>query len=207
MKVFKFIVLALVVFVASFAATFVMRDPAVDMSMYQNVVPEYRSQIKELKIVTALLRNPMYKFRRESALERLEALAENGDVTEAIDTVFIYYAQPNKFYCTNPEGCPKGQKAFTRKQSEKAFYWARKMEGDKKTIALSQLLRDVRVAPVATEEDRIYLMFETEKYSRVALAASMALAFHHLDNRYFGNDMMDEAKLWLTRAQELDYNL
>jgi|GEM_PF-5488535 len=207
MKVFKFIVLALVVFVASFAATFVMRDPAVDMSMYQNVVPEYRSQIKELKIVTALLRNPMYKFRRESALERLEALAENGDVTEAIDTVFIYYAQPNKFYCTNPEGCPKGEKAFTRKQSEKAFYWARKMEGDKKTIALSQLLRDVRVAPVATEEDRIYLMFETEKYSRVALAASMALAFHHLDNRYFGNDMMDEAKLWLTRAQELDYNL
>lgn len=207
MKVFKFIVLALVIFVASFAATFVMRDPAVDMSMYQNVVPEYRSQIKELKIVTALLRNPMYKFRRESSLERLETLAENGDVSEAIDTIFIYYAQPNKFYCTDPAGCPKGEKAFTREQSQKAFYWARKMEGDKKTVALSQLLRDVRVTPVATEEDRIYLMFETEKDSRVALAASMALAFHHLDNRYFGNDMMDEAKLWLTRAQELDYNL
>ena len=207
MKVFKFAVLALLVFVASFAATFVWRDPPVDMSKYENVVPEYQAKIKELMTATSILRNPVYKFRHGAALERLEALAEEGTIAEAIDTAFIYYAKPKAFYCAQLEGCKKDPQSFSRSQTEKAFYWARKMDGKKKVTALTYLLRDARFAPVATEEDRITLMLATEEEGRTALEAALALAFHHLDNRYFGNNMTDEALLWLNRAQELEQAL
>ena len=208
MRIVKFALLGVLVFGLAFSATFMFRDPAVDMSKYEDVIPEYKAKVRELLTVTAILRSPVYTLRHGRALDRLEALAEEGVVPEAVDTAFVYYAQPEVFYCTRPDrACPKSQDNFSEERTEKAFYWARKMEGLKMATALSYLLRDARFAPVATEQDRIALMFVTEEENRTALEVAVALAFHHLDNRYFGNNMMDEALLWLNRARELEQKL
>lgn len=208
MHIVKLIVLAVVIFAGSFAATYLFRDPPVNMSKYENVVPEYKAKIQELLVATNVLRSPIYKFRHAKALGRLEALAEENIVPEARETIYVYYAQPALFYCTKADkSCPKVNKVFDAEHSKKAYHWARKLEGKKKTAALAYLLRDARFAPVATEEDRIALMFATEEQSRTALEAAVALAYHHLDRRYFDNNMMDEALLWLNRARELEQTL
>ena len=208
MRAIKFILLSLGVFALAFGATFMFRDPPVDMSSYENVIPEYKEKIHELMVTTNVLRSSYYKLRHGKALARLEELAEEGTIPEARETVFIYYAQPERFYCEGVSGsCGRTDELFDEEHTEKALYWARKLEGRKKTAALSYILRDARFAPVATEEDRIALMFATEDQNRTALEAAVALAFHHLDRRYFGNNMMDEALLWLNRARELEQSL
>lgn len=208
MRILKFMVFAVVIFIGSFAATYMLRDPAVDMSKYENVVPEYQEKIHELLTVTNILRSPVYKLRHQKALSRLQALAEEGVISEARETIYIYYAQPSLFYCTKPDkSCPKVNEVFDAERSQKAYYWARKLEDKKKIAALTYLLRDSRFQPVATEDDRIALMFATEAENHTALEAAVALAYHHLDRRYFDNNMMDEALLWLNRARELEQTL
>jgi len=208
MRLFKLAALAIFVFAGSFMATYLLRDPAVEMSSYANVVPEYQEKIHELLVVTTILRSPIYKLRHKRALSRLEALAEEGIIPEARETIYVYYAQPSLFYCTKPDkSCPKVNEVFGVERSQKAYHWARKLEDNKKTAALAYLLRDSRFAPVATEDDRIALMFATEAQTRSALEAAVALAYHHLDRRYFDNNMMDEALLWLNRARELEQTL
>ena len=208
MRFLSLVVLAVVVFGAAFGATYMLQDPKVDMSAYENVVPEYKAQIHELLVATAILRSPYYKLRHPKALARLKALAEEGGIPEALDTAFIYYAQPELFYCTKPDrSCPRDERPINKEKTEQAYYWARKMDGKKKTTALIRLIRDARYAPIATEDDRIALMFATEDDNSTALEAAAALAFHSLDLRYYSNNMLDEAELWLNRARDLEQKL
>lgn len=71
------------------------------------------------------------------------------------------------------------------------------------------MLRDWRVQPVATEADRIALILAIEKDtpSATAMNAAIALAEHHLDKRYFQNNMIEEATLWLHQAAAIKKKL
>lgn len=208
MRFLSLIVLAIAVFGVAFGATYMLQDPKVDMSNYENVVPEYQAKIEKLLVATAILRSPYYKLRHGQALANLEALANEGEIAEALDTLFIYYAQPELFYCTKPDrSCPKTDDTIGRAETEQAYHWARKMDEKKKTAALIKLIRDARYAPIATEDDRIVLMLASEKDDRTALEAAAALAFHSLDRRYYSDNLLDEAEMWLRRARELEQTL
>ena len=200
---------AVFIFAAAYLGVMMTRDPQVDISRYNNVVPEYKAKIKELRIGAKLASGYFFGLRQQEGVNRLEHLAadESPISAPAKKTLFYYYAEPERYGCEYIETCPLMHRHFTRERSEKAFYWARQMQGDDKTYALASLLRDTRVAPLATEADRIALMTETEDVNDAALKASAALGFHHLDKRYFKNDMIAAAALWLNRAEEIEQKL
>lgn len=53
------------------ASTLWLRDPKVDLSMYQDVIPSYKLKIKELRTATQLIQNPLYRFRQQEGLKGL----------------------------------------------------------------------------------------------------------------------------------------
>ena len=197
------------VLVVSYVGVMMVRDPQVDISRYNNVVPEYKAKIKELRVSAKLASGYFFGLRQGEGVKRLERLATDaGPISvPAKKTLFYYYAEPERYECEFIETCELMHKQFSRERSKKAFYWARQMQDAEKTSALATLLRDTRVRPLATEADRIAMMSVTEEVSEAALEASVALGFHHLDKRYFKNDMIAAAALWLNRAEEIEQKL
>lgn len=194
------------VFLLAFLGAFYFRDPEVDLSKYDNVVTSYKDKIRELRVATRLVSGYLMGLREAEGVERLEALAtsEGQIATPAKTVLFLYYSQPERYKCEHIETCPEMFELIPRSRSEKAFYWARQMTGEERANALAFLLRDTRIAPVATETDRIHLMTEAENNTYAGRKAATALGFHYLDKRYFKNDMIAESALWLERANEID---
>lgn len=208
-KGLAYFVSILLVFMLVFAGTAYVRDPQVDLSKYDNVIPSYKEKIQELRVATRLVSGYMLGLRVQEGLDRLKALASaEGNISTPAKTVlFYYYSQPERYKCEFIESCPEMRKLISQKRSEKAFYWARQMETKEKAVALASLLRDTRIAPIATESDRIALMASTEEGGFSGAKAATALAFHYLDKRYFKDDMIAESGLWLDRAAEIDDEL
>ena len=207
-KALALIVIYAFLFGASAASVFYFRDPAVDLSQYDNVIPEYKEKIKELRIASKLASGYLYGARVSEGIKRLSALAEleSPIAKPAKTTLFYYYSQPERYQCQATEACPQRQRKISKAFSEKAFYWARQMAPEDKADALAFLLRDTRIAPLANEADRIFLMQQAEDSNQRNLKAAIALAFHYLDKRYYENDMVAESKMWLDSAAEIEKN-
>lgn len=203
--------LLLIIFTAlGGSVSFWLRDPQVDLSAYTDVIPSYKLKIKELRTATTLIQQPFYRWRQKEGVKRLEKLAEDTSPIHlaAKKTLYYFYAEPERWQCPQQElpttkTCATLNTPLTHAHSLKAFYWARQLEGDEKPQALIKLLRDWRVQPLAKEEDRIALIFAAEKTTLTGLKAALALADHHLDKRYFQNNMVGEAMLWLKRADTI----
>ncbi len=207
-RMLLFIIVGVGIFGASFFATFMLKDPVIDMSKYTDVIQSHQEKIKELHVSMFLIKDPMYRhIRGNEGLRRLEALADDG-LNGAIESIYLYYAKPEYFNCTlKNKNCPPTHQAFDEQTTANAFKWAYKLEGSKRINALAHLIRDWRFAPMATEQDRIELMRATEGSTRSSMHASAALAYHYLDKRYFMGDMLDESFIWLERAIEIEQNL
>lgn len=205
-KALTYLVGVLLVFLIVFTGTAYVRDPQVDLSKYDNVIPSYKEKIQELRVATRLVSGYMFGLRVQEGLDRLEALADSeGNIATPAKTVlFYYYSQPERYKCEFVENCSEMRRLISQERSEKAFHWARQMAAEEKAVALATLLRDTRIAPVAAESDRIALMATTEKGGFPGLQAAAALAFHYLDKRYFKDDMIAESGLWLDRAAEIE---
>lgn len=193
-------------FLVTLAALFYVRDPQVDLSKYDNVVPAYKEKIQELRVASKLVSGHFLGLREAEGVERLEALAglDSPIAKPAKKILFYYYSQPERYECEGDKNCPALREPIPESRSAKAFDWARRMAPGEKADALAFLLKDPRIAPQATEADRIALMTATETANRTGLKAATALAFHYLDKRYFKNDMIAESALWLERATEIE---
>ena len=202
--------LCLLIFVAAFGITMSTITPRVDSTLFGGMTAEETTRYTELAQALSLMTQPIYVFRRQEGLHKLEKLAETTKLPAALEAVYSYYAEPQRFDCIYRQGktkCPVGTSPVNAENTKEALKWAHKLQSistRRRDVALIELIRNPRYAPMADERDAATLIETAKGDDRLALKAAATLALFYLDPRFHPEDLLvQEANNWLSKAAKL----